>query len=1228
MGSSPPPNDDLAATQAVVLGRPEEIVELLLGRLGGEEVPRERAELLLEIATIFRDRLGDAAQAFDAALEAWSTDPTWDASLETLEGLTRAQGRWGEVLGEAEGLVAKEKDRARSLAVYDALVRWYSGDVPSPERARLYLERIRALDTTHWTLHLFQAAVSREHGDLKRELDDLDRAVLSARRVDDRTRIHLLMAARYLEARTLNLAEAKKHFAAACALTPRSMEALRGLETVSEKTEDYAGLADALARQADAEDDVPARIAVLMHLAELYEKRFLKLDKAAETLERVLSIAPLDTAALSHLERCYHATRNWTELITAFERSVVMNDEPREQIARLRTIAEIHESKLQDLGSARWAHERLLVLAPDDARAVSELARISDKMGDVHGTRKYRELVAELTEDPAAKARAYLTLGQLLSPADRDPAAARGHFERAVELDASLEAAWTALLWDARNAGDDARVTAYMEQRAHASGGPRQRAQLFVDLAVARAKEAGGEESALAAYHAAHEADPENEKVAQALVGPYVAAERWEEAARTYEIALAAADRDRDTERRFALLLLGGKILAANGDPRGALASQVSAFELRPDSADAQMGLITTAAALSSEPDDLAPAKDALEAAGRAPAELPPDWLASLADLLVVCGETKHAYALYDAALKSDPQERTALTGLARLSELDKDVVVASAISRRLAATLEDQDERLATLLHAGESLVAAGKLDLAAQAYEDARLSHPAHRPVLHVLLDLYTKLERWESLVGVLRSIADADEDRGRRARVVGTIAELAQSKLADLFAAASACDEALELDPERLEPFQRLVGIRTTQRDWTALERDYRKMIHRSQGHGDAKLQHALFHQLGLVYRDRLKDRARAIDAFRAAVERMPDDAATQSMLRELLEVTGNVADALAVARARLANDPTAEDAYAPLVDLSIQIGDADRAWCAASNMDLLGILGEKHAAFFRACQPAMLAAIAGRLDEGDWRRHLLHPGLDPRLTEIFEIVAPAAVDAEIARIPLMQRMGHPGKALAKTPQLQAARDAIDRASEILGQKPPKLYERAVTGAAFAAARTRPPSLFVDAAAAVMISWAELPFVLGKRLFEHAPPLLARALFPTVSELGQLVAMAVAALVGNPKTDPLRPHIRPQDLARLGQLVESSRATGGELDVKRWAQLADLSSSRAGLLLVGDARRARAALAREPQLPGDLPARDQARELLAFMVSDAHLALRRTLGIAVGPGAILRP
>jgi hypothetical protein len=76
----------------------------------------------------------------------------------------------------------------------------------------------------------------------------------------------------------------------------------------------------------------------------------------------------------------------------------------------------------------------------------------------------------------------------------------------------------------------------------------------------------------------------------------------------------------------------------------------------------------------------------------------------------------------------------------------------------------------------------------------------------------------------------------------------------------------------------------------------------------------------------------------------------------------------------------------------------------------------------------------------------------------------------------------------------------------------------------------------------------------------------------------------------------------------------------AQGGKLDVHRWSQLADLSTSRAGLLLCGDLEAARGALAYEPQAPSDLSPREKMRELLLFFLGDVSANLRRRLGVAL--------
>src|SRR5688572_8415268 len=208
-------------------------IEEMLAELETTTDATARARLFVEIAKGFRDDLGDHGQAIDALVEALSADPLYDPILDELEPLLRTENRWAEVLESTRQLAQSEREPKRAIAFSELIVRWLTREVPQPELARQWIERIRVLDATHPLVHMLQAATSREHGDLKREIESLDRAVLSTRRADDRARIHLLLASRYCEDRTLNLVEAKKQYLYAHKLFPRTMEPLRGLEKIA-----------------------------------------------------------------------------------------------------------------------------------------------------------------------------------------------------------------------------------------------------------------------------------------------------------------------------------------------------------------------------------------------------------------------------------------------------------------------------------------------------------------------------------------------------------------------------------------------------------------------------------------------------------------------------------------------------------------------------------------------------------------------------------------------------------------------------------------------------------------------------------------------------------------------------------------------------------------------------------------------------------------------------------
>ena len=1191
-------------------------VEALLAKLEGSSNPTQRARILVEVASTLHE-LDDDAQAVDALLEAWKADPTHDAILDHLEPLVRREKRWDEVLELTRSLAAGERQRERALAYNEAMVRWLTGDVPNADLARQWVERIRVIDPTHALVHFVQAALSREHGDFRREIDELDLAVLSTRRRDDRVRIHLILASRYLEERTLNRVEAKKQYDQAHRLFPGMMDPLKGLELLA--LGDNVALADVLRRQADADVGEEERIAILFRLAKLEEEEFRRPELAARTLERIVArtdarrSAAEEMRVLDALERVYRSARMWNELLAVLERAALGDPDPVSRGARLARLGEVLASKLGDVRAALTTYQRLVAVLPDDEIVLTELARLAEKVGDVHLAVNCRERLAENSVDAAQRARHNLIAGQLLTPID--PALARPFFERAVATDPANASAWNALLWDARAENDLVRVERYLRERANATEAPRARAIAFVELAELRTR-TGDVVGARDAWEAAIYSDPSNEAAATTLLEPYVAEQRYAEAEPLVEVVITAAERDRDPFRVYGARRAQTAIGFALDRPDIALHAAIAAFDLRAEEDDARNDLVRAASAMRADPLVLA-ARDALGEIAQRPEGLSVDARVELAEVLALVGENDRAATLYDEVLVDAPEHERALAGLSQHHAQSGNRVASLSLKRQRARSIRDPNERLETLLETAEAFARIEEEALAAEVYEEARQLTPRALPILHQLLAIYQRQSKWASLFDVLRSIAEVDADPQRRAKTLFTMGQIASRELMDRGTALALFDRTLDADPSQLEAFERIARILTETRDWASLEQMYRKMIARTAARNDRALEAVLTKQLGLVYRDRLSDAQQAIGAFKRATQLDANDEQSQAILRELLASVGQASGAAAITLERVLRDPMDPRPYPALFELLATQNQRDRAVCVASAMSFLDVAHPTATQWRESFPPPPIEKIAKDLGEGGYTA-LLHPELDPTVTQILQICAPALIDMALSRLSLRERMAHPGPALKGQDWLASA---VTRAAQILGAPPPKLFVRKTPGPPLAVAATKPPSLLVYTSGLAGVSRAVLAYLVGKRILELAPQLLARALCPSMTELKALVSSAarIATMQSEPSDNALRERLKRDDVARIAEAVQRSMSHGGKLDVLRWSQLADLSVSRAGLLLAGDLEAARMAIALEPQAPGDMSPRDKMRELVAWFLGEPCAELRRRLGLA---------
>ncbi|MBI3073589.1 MAG: hypothetical protein HYY84_15870 [Deltaproteobacteria bacterium] len=220
----------------------------------------------------------------------------------------------------------------------------------------------------------------------------------------------------------------------------------------------------------------------------------------------------------------------------------------------------------------------------------------------------------------------------------------------------------------------------------------------------------------------------------------------------------------------------------------------------------------------------------------------------TLVESFVRAGEPKHAAEVLQRAIERAADEREAAAWLAALADL--------------CATRLDRGETAAGLF------VDAGELWLAVGESAKARGTIERALPLA--------------SGEGLARAhVALGNALRGDSARELDAV--LHYDAALDLLARVES--RAPFSTADDLVPFRRIDEILTARRDWKPLERAYRHMIARVAATKFKPLLVLLWRNLGEIYRSRLDDAERAVQAFEVVVGLAPGDEAAKKILDAL-------------------------------------------------------------------------------------------------------------------------------------------------------------------------------------------------------------------------------------------------------------------------------------------------------------------------------------------------------
>jgi tetratricopeptide (TPR) repeat protein len=1197
---------------------------------------KKKIQLCLRVSKWYGENLGHPEYATPYYQQIMALDPNNVQVLRQMAAIHRQSGQWqkvGETLTRAYDVAVVNEDRKVILVELGELLERNMGQLEQGiayykrglEVDPLFLPALNALE------RIYEAG--GQHADLVQILQSKVKSLGQS----DQVAGYKLKIANLYENQLNDFERAGKTYREVLELEGDNLAALRGQERICERVNDWPELVHVLERELEVVETERERVEVLLKLAQIQEEHFLKFDLAAQRLEQALEISPAEERAYVALARCYRRLKQWLDLITTYERHIAEAASSATKVELFGHIASIYADEVGDGDRAIDAYRNIVDLDDTNVPALEALSKLYEKQGDTAQAIDSMSRVADLTADGKQRVEMYYRIGKALDEKLGDRGQAQERFEMALDLDPSHVPTLAALRTIAIDESDWDRAARYLEQEQLNTSAPRARARLLVELGKLRDDMLGEHDLAVQAYELAIQCDEDCEEAALPLVEEYIRTQRWAEAEPLAEL-LVRKSKNKDRGEQHTLHKLLGKVHSALGNYDKALKAYQTSNQLDLTDQESIRGVADVAFELHDWPTALTNYQKVLTSLSEEDVEARTDVYYRLGCIKREQGQGRQAINNFEKALGLDGAHRPTLDALIGVYAKNNDWKQVAAYKRQILDSISEPEERFALLNEIGDIWAEREKNPpKAIEALEEALDFKPRDHVLLHKLLQLYQSAADWQKMVSSLEAIAALEERPEYRSRYLFTQAQIYRDKIQDLDRAVELFNEALDLNPSYLEAFERINKVLTQKKDWKALERSYRKMLHRLAGKGNGDLEHTLWHQLGLIYRDRLQQNDAAIEAFRMAVTSQPGQVVDNQILAELYEISERWDEAIEEQRNILASDALQADAYRALYRLYLQKQSYDEAWCLAAAMVFLKKADPEETRFFEDYRPQGMLQVKGRLNNELWVKHVFHEDENLHISKIFEMIAPAALNAKVQ---LLLSQGKPpvlDKRFRQDPMTSTVTFAktFGWAAQVLGVQPPELYVRNDVPGAIVSVAALPPASVAGQTVLTGFSPQELTFMCGRHLAYYRGEHFIRTLFPTQAELTiMLFAGVMLAAPSTPMPQDMAAQIRAtaQELAKYMQPIQTEglRASvkrfiddGAKANIKRWNHAVEITSCRAGLIVSGDLDIPRKILAAEPQLPGDPSAADKMKELLLYFVSENYFEVRRALGLTIVTG-----
>jgi tetratricopeptide (TPR) repeat protein len=645
--------------------------------------------------------------------------------------------------------------------------------------------------------------------------------------------------------------------------SPADGEAAALVEEIVAPADAWEKAAALFAEVAGKIDDASAKKALLFRAARIQAAEIRDREAAGKTFRAILDLDASDAIARSGLEELKREAGDHDGLAELLLERLELIEDGEERARVLREIGALYEERLDDPENALVAYAQALSDAPDDDKTARAIERLCGNDTSRWGTvlESLNESVQELGDDPHAVGL-YVRLGRWYGDQLQRPDFALPCFGKAIELDATCDAAYEGSIALFERAKSWPELVQVLESRAAATTNPaaaRDHRAKAADVVLRRLSD---QDRAVTMFEAILADDPAHPTALDALATLHRQREEWPQLAELLQRRARLAQGNAKIDALLELAEVQDDRLGRTDD---AIVQYEAVVAIDPRSLDALKGLERIFARTSNYPRLLDVLRQQLELIAT-----PRQKVAVLEHVGAIQEEElldlDAAIVTYEQVVALDPGHEGANPALARLYRQKGRYDELVTTLERHARASDDAKRKTDLLLQAAKTLlVDVGAPDRAIGFAERVLAVDPSHSDALTLIARLRAQTGDATAAVEAVEKLAEGESDPKKKAE--------------RFVEAAKMLEDAGDRD-RAIERYKRALDLDESSSAAEALRRLYAS---RGDAHGAAELllreievaegksRKAQLHaELGQLYVGRLEDPTRARASFEKALE----------------------------------------------------------------------------------------------------------------------------------------------------------------------------------------------------------------------------------------------------------------------------------------------------------------------------------------------------------------------